>query len=407
MRLPLDGTRVLELGIMQQGPVAAALLGDLGAEVIKIEDPDGGDPGRGVMDILGSAMDGTSIHGLNYYFEAHNRNKKSVAVSLKNEPGRKVVYRLVKRCDVFLSNLRSSGLQKLGMDYNTLREHNPRLIYAHASAFGPRGPERNEPGLDSSGQARSGLMSLVTPAGSPPIDAGMGVLDQASGLMLALATVTALLLREQTGITQQVDVSLLSTAIWLQSMWIQSHLLSGSIPKKPSREKARNPFWNVYRCADDKWLALASPMSDEFWPAFCHELGLLDCLNDLRFATHAERLDHSQYLVSVFDQAFVRRPAAEWFQQLRKIGVMCDLVKSYDEVIKDLQVIENQYIVDFDHPVAGPIKEVGVPIDFFETPAGIHYGAPTLGQHTEEVLLDLGGYTWEDLVSLKEAGIII
>jgi len=403
---PLEGIRVLDMTVFQQGPAAGMYLADMGAEVIKIEDPARGDPGRGVMSLLGSIMSSPTT-GVNYYFEAHNRNKKGIAVDLKKERGREIIYRLVSHSDVFLSNYLPETLKKLGLDYETLSRYNPRLVYALASGYGPRGPDKDKPSFDLAAQARSGMMSIVAEAGQPPLDAGIGTADQLGGLMLAYGILAALLARERLGRGQEVCASLLGSMVSLQSMWVQSYLFSGVLPAKVPREAARNPFWNTYRAGDGKWFILSMARSDEIWEGLCHVLGLEELLTDPRFESHEKRLENGPELIAILDRAFSKFNREELLALLDKAGLICAPVNTYDAVAADPQVKENDYITEIDHPILGRSRVVGIPIHFSLTPAKVVRAAPQLGQHTEEILVEVCGYSWDEIAELKEEGVII
>ena len=406
MASPLEGIRVLDVTAFQQGPAAGMYLADMGAEVIKVEDPVRGDPGRGVMSLLGSLM-GSPTTGINFYFEAHNRNKKGIAVDLKKEGGREAIYRLIPRCDVFLSNYLPETLEGLGLGYATLSRLNPRLIYALASGYGPKGPDKARRSFDLAAQARGGLMSILSEAGQPPVDAGTGTADQVGGLMLAYGVVSALLHRERTGEGQEVNACLLGSLISIQSMWLQAFLVSGQLPAKVPRAQARNPFWNTYRARDDKWFILSMARSDDVWPTLCRVLGLGPLERDPRFDTHDRRLENGRELIAILDRVFATWARQELLPRLEEEGVICAPVNTYREVAQDPQVIINEYITQVDHPVAGRCRMVGIPIHFSQTPVSVARPAPQLGQHTEEILLELGGYTWEEITALKEAEAII
>ena len=406
MSMPLEGIRVLDMTAFQQGPAAGTYLADLGADVIKLEDPRGGDGGRGVMSVLGALM-GSATSGANYYFAAHNRNKRGIAVDVKKEPGRQVIFRLIPHCDVFLSNFLPQTLAGLGLGYAALSEINPRLVYALGSGYGPKGPDRDKPSYDLAAQARSGMMSIVAEPEHPPLDGGIGIADQSGGLMLAYGVLAALLARERTGRGQEITASLLGTAISLQAQWPQAFFFTGQLPAKVPRTEARNPFWNTYQAGDGKWFVLSMTRSDEYWPRLCRVLQRPELAHDPRFATHEQRLANGRALVAIFDQELRARPRDEWLRLMAEAGVICDPVNTYADVVRDPQVLANEYVVEFDHPVAGRTKAIGIPVHFSDTHARMRMPAPELGQHTEEVLLELGGYDWNDIVALKEAGVII
>jgi crotonobetainyl-CoA:carnitine CoA-transferase CaiB-like acyl-CoA transferase len=312
----------------------------------------------------------------------------------------------VSRSDVFLTNYLSPTLSLLGLDYQSLSQHNPRLIYARASGYGARGDERDKPSFDLAAQARGGLMSIIAEAGQHPVDGGVGTVDQAGGLVLALGVVSALLARERLGMGQEINTSLLGTCITLEPMWVQSYLFSGHTPTKPPRSRARNPFWNTYQAGDGKWFVLSTAWSDESWPRLCQVLELSHLEKDPRFDSHQKRVENAKELIVIFDQVFATRSRQECLRHLEAAGQICAPVNNYAEVAEDPQATENQYILPVDHPVLGRSRVVGFPIQFARTPAELRQTAPQLGQHTEEVLLELG-YTWEDVGRFKEAGAII
>jgi crotonobetainyl-CoA:carnitine CoA-transferase CaiB-like acyl-CoA transferase len=250
-------------------------------------------------------------------------------------------------------------------------------------------------------------MSLVSEPERPPLDAGLGTIDQVGGMMLAYGLMVALWAREKTGLGQEVNTSLLGSAISAQAMWMQSYLLSGQSPTRVSRERARSPFWNTYQGGDGRWLVLAMARSDEYWPGLCRAIDREDLLNDPRFESHELRLENGPALVAILDDAFATAPAAEWVTRLQGQGQICDLVRTHAEVASDPQVWANDYIVKIDHDIAGPIETVGIPVHLSRTPGAVRSGAPQLGQHTEEVLIEVGGYTWEELSRLKDEGAII
>jgi len=402
---PLAGIRVVELSAFQQGPAAGMYLADLGAEVIKVEEPTAGDPARSVMGLLGTVMT-APMDGINYYFETHNRGKKSLAVDLRHPEGQALVHRLIARSDVFLSNYLPETLARLGLDPDTLLRHNPRLVYALASGFGPEGPDRDRRAFDLCAQARAGLMSLSAPEGQPPVDLGMGTADQTGGLMLALGIVSALVHRERTGEGQVVNASLLGSALSLHGMWLQAYLFSGTLPRKRPREEARNPFWNLYRAGDGRWFVLSMARSDDVWDGMCRVLGLDSLKEDPRFATHEARMEHSRDLIALLDEVFARWEREPLLRVLESVGVICAPVNTYAEVAQDPQVLANRYITEVDYPLMGRQRVVGTPFHFSRTPAEVRAPAPQLGQHTEEVLLEVLGLDWDALVALKEKGVI-
>lgn len=398
MGMALEGVRVVDMTIGQLGPVASMMLADMGADVIKLEEPLSGDPGRYLHSIMGVDVP------LSFYFENNNRNKRSITVNLKKERGREIVYRLAETSDVFVTNYRRSVAERLRVDYQTLSQYNPRIIYAIGSGFGRRGPDHDKPALDLAAQARGGIMSIIGEPDQPPAPVGVGMADQVGAGLLAYGIVLALFARERTGLGQEVDVSLLAGQAWLGALVLQDYLFYGKehgAMGKVSRASARNPLWNVYRTKDNKWLCLAMLVSEPYWPDFCKVMGIEELEKDPRFESHAAREENAAELISVLDQRFATETRDEWVKRLGQRELIWEPIKDYAEVAADPQMTENEYIVDFDHPLHGPVKEVGIPVELSKTSGKIRKPAPELGQHTEEVLLEIG-YTWEEIAKLRE-----
>jgi crotonobetainyl-CoA:carnitine CoA-transferase CaiB-like acyl-CoA transferase len=405
MPKPLEGIRVLDWTIWQQGPVSTMMLGDLGAEVIKIEERVGGDPGRGVMSI-GGTMTGVSGQR-NYYFEVNNRHKKSLTLNLKTPEAKEIVYKLVEKSDVFVQNFRKGVAAKLGLDYQTLSKHNPKLIYASASGYGPEGPDSGEPSFDYMGLARSGIMNAVGEPDMDPLSITGGIADQMGAIMLAYGVITALLTRERYGIGQEVDTSHLGSMMALQGLNLACRLTLGKEFRRAYRTKAPNPLWNHYKCGDDKWICLAMIQADRYWPDLCKALGIQELEKDPKFATMAVRGKNSEELIAILDKIFAAKPREEWMSILKNGGdFIYTIVNSINDLPDDPQMLANNYVVPYDHPAWGPIKVVGVPVRFSKTPGDPKGVAPEFGEHTEQVLLDLLGYSWEDIGRLKEQEVI-
>ena len=400
---PLQGIRVLEWGVWHQGPHAAAILGDLGADVIKIEDK-AGDPERGLRRERGISLELPG--GRNALFELSNRSKRGITLDLKQERGKEVLYRLVKTADVFIQNYRPGAAQRLGLDYPTLSGLNPRLIYASATGFGQKGPHRSLPALDLLAVGRSGLASLVSDPRTIPLRAMGGLPDQVGAIVLALGVLAALVARERLGVGQELDSSLLGSTLYLEAMILAINLLTGKPYAVVPRERAANPLYNHYRCRDGTWLVLGMVQSDRHWPLCCQALGLAHLEKDPRFATALAREKNSAELVAILDGVFASRSQEEWMALFQERGLWASPVNpSLLDLPQDPQVVANEYIFDFPHPTLGPVKFVGLPVKFSRTPGQIQCPAPELGQHTEEVLLE-AGYTWEEIQELKEAQVI-
>lgn len=404
-KMPLEGIRVLDWTIWQQGPVATSMLGDLGAEVIKIEERISGDPSRGMKRIVG-LVDCELPHGRNHYFEINNRNKKGITVDLKKEKGKKMIYDLVKKSDVFVQNFRASVRFKLGLDYETLSTYNPKLIYANASGYGSKGPDWNKPAFDYAAQGRSGMMYLFSQPGFPPLLGTAGVADQLGATMLSYGILAALLYRERSGEGQEIDVSLMASAMWLQNLDLTGVIMQGQKMRAPFRTKAANPLWNHYQCGDGKWIVLSMTQADRHWPALCKAMGLEELIKDPRFEDVDKKRDNCEVLIAILDKKFTTKSADEWTEIFTKVDIINQVVQELEELIDDPQVIANDYIGDFDHPVLGKIKMVNAPFKFSKSPAKIRLPAPEFGEHTEQVLLDICGYDWDKITELRDEEVI-
>jgi crotonobetainyl-CoA:carnitine CoA-transferase CaiB-like acyl-CoA transferase len=398
MGRPLDGVRILDMTIWQQGTHATALLADLGADVIKIEGPDNPDPGRGV----GFMRPPGSLNG---YFETHNRGKRAIALDVKHPEGRALLLRLAKDADVFTNNMRKGVLERLGLAYADFRAVNPRIIYAVASGYGDEGPERTLPSMDIMAQARGGVMGVTGEPDVPPTLLPAAVADQVGSYFLAHGILAALYMRERTGEGQQIDSSLLGAQIDFQSHLLQSYLFSGVLPQRRTRAQGQ-PLWNTYRGSDGRWFVIGLSQAGRWWPQLVQVLGIEDWEADPRFATHQDRMAHAPELIAKFDELFATRPRDYWVELLSRHQLMAARVQDYAEVEGDPQVVANRYIVEIERPDGRRVKMVNHPVRFGAAPeVGVRGAAPEFGQHTEEVLLE-AGLTWEEITALREKGVI-
>lgn len=403
----MSGIRILDLGMVHAGVASGYMLGDLGAEVIKIEEPEGGDTGRGMTTLFGSQM---VVKGRPVLPELSNRNKKSIALNLKSEEGKKIFYQLVAKSDVFVTNFHPTVLENLGASYETLSKYNPKIIYAICSAYGLHGPKKDvRRGYDPIGLAYSGAMWGVgeRDSGEPQwIVGGWG--DQSAAVFAAYGILAALFYRERTGKGQKLELSLLGSAINIQAMAFNAVGLGAEGYKRQARKRAINPMANHYRCADDEWILLCINQSDRFWHEFCNIMGLEKEENDTRFVDAQTRSKFRMELIQILDQTFARKSLNEWLAlyESRNASFAYSPIKRWAELIDDPQVLENQYMVEFNHPVIGQVKLPGFPVLFSETPAKIQRHAPEHGEHTEEILIDLCKFSWEEIAQLKVKGVI-
>lgn len=391
----LEGIRVLDLTIWQQGPYASAMLADLGADVVKIEGPDLPDPGRRFLfrrDL-----------GLSPYYEAHNRGKRSLALDLKHPRGKELFLHLIKGADVFLHNLRGGAVERLGLDYKAVSKVNPRIVYAHASAWGGEGPDVNLGSYDILAQARGGLMMMNGEPEGSPLPAPVPVADQVGAIVAAFAIVVALFHRERTGQGQELNVSLLGSQLALQSFNVMSYLLTGRLPQRQPRG-GFGPLWNTYKGSDGRHFSLAM-LEDRWWPGVCRAIDEPELENDPRFETTQSRFQNRQELTAHLDEVFARRPAREWVRRFQERDLMAAPVQNYEELVNDPQVIANAYIQEVERPGREAVQMVGLPIKFGETPAEIRGMAPALGEHTRELLLK-SGLAREEIDGLESDGVI-
>ena len=409
MTTVLDGIRVLELTQWAYVPSAGAILADWGATVLKVEHPVQGDPIRG---LVSSAMtpNGASS-AVDFMWQIPNRGKRSIGVDLTTPGGRDLIYRLAAGCDVFLTSFLEPARKKLGLDLDDIRAHNPSIVYARGSGQGPRGPEGHKGGFDlGSFWSRGGPSASVTPDDQPyPLGMpGGGFGDYTSGMALAGGIAAALVRRERTGEGAVVDGSLLNTAMWTMSPGIVSSLLFGpSLPPPPPspRSQPTNPLVGVYRTKDNRFVNLVFLQSDRYWPDFCRNVGRPELLDDARFAEAAARAEHREEFVAVLDELFAERTLDEWRDVLDRADGVWAPVQTVADVGHDRQALANGYLRDVVTNDGTALTLVACPVQFDETPPALT-GAPELGQHTEEVLLELG-LTWDEITMHKERGDII
>jgi len=396
----LEGLKVVSMGQIVVIPAASSTLADWGAEVIKLE-PLTGEMHRGLR-----RAQSIETGEINWVMQVLNRNKKSLALNLKSEPGLEIFYKLIQQSDIFLYNYELSSLKKLKIDYATLSQINPRLIYAAVSGYGSVGPDKDERGYDfTAGWARSGMMYLIGEPGTPPAPQRVGIIDSMTGAHLVGAICAALLQREKTGKGQEIEISLYHTAVWSLCVDIQA-ALAGNVPVKHDRTKAQNPIWNSYRTRDDRWFWLAMLQPDPAWPGFCQAIERPELENDPRFNSLEARRENCEELIHIIDEVLATRTMAEWEKRFKEHDCMYGRVQTPVEVTTDPQALANDFFVEVEHSSAGKIRLVSTPVKFSQNPATIKSPCPELGQHNEEILLDLG-YSWDDIARFKEQGVIL
>ena len=393
--LPLAGYRVLELAHLVAGPLCGLYLADMGADVVKMEHPAGGDASRTVY--------GTHLAGESAVFLTVNRNKRSVALDLAGDAGRALFYRLAERADVVIEAYRGGVAEKLGIDDGRLRPLNPQLVYCSLSAFGPDGPWRDKPGVDMLIQAMGGLMAVTGEMDGGPVLTGAPVLDTIGALLAGQGIVTALLHRERTGQGQRLDVSLLGGGLLAQAARLSVFLATG---REPGRLGSAHPYLSPFQAfaARDGWIYVAVWI-ERLWAPFCAAIGREALAGDPRFASAAARIEHGKELSAILDAIFHQRTVREWMAALEAHDVLCAPVNRYADLPDDPQIRATGMIVDDEHPRGGHFRTLGPAIAFAATPGTLRTPAPALGEHTDEVLAELGVAPAE-VRALRAAGVL-
>ncbi len=394
--LPLDGVRILAVSQFGAGPFATSLLADLGAEVVKIEDPrTGGDSARTVPPFLIGETD-------SLYFQSFNRNKKSVALNLEDERGRAVFHRLVTQARVVFNNLRGDLPERLGLTYETLGKQNPRIVCCSLSGFGRSGPRRADPAYDNLIQALAGYMALTGEPGGPPTKCGVSVIDFAGGYAAMIGLLVALFDAERTGVGRDVDVGLLDTAVHMLNYLAIWYLNEGFQPGRiaDSGHPVLVPAQNF--ATVDGTVAVVC-FKEKFWERLCDRIGRSDLAQDPRFLRFADRLAHKSELIAILRPLFATRTTAEWVQILSG-QVPCAAVNDLPAALADPQVLARDMIVEIEHPTRGRIREVGSPIKLEGSSMPLA-PAPALGQHTSEILRE-AGVSAEEIAALRRDQVI-
>ena len=393
---PLDGVRVVDLSRVLAGPYCSMLLADMGAEVIKIENPGKGDDTRG----WGPPF----IDGESAYYLSINRNKKSLTLNLKAGKGKEILRGLIRRSDILVENFRQGTMERLGFGYQAVRELNPRLIYCSISGFGRTGPMADRPGYDLIVQGEGGLMSITGFPDGPPTKVGVAIGDLVAGMFAAQGILLALLARERTGRGQLVDVALLDGQIAILTFQAGIYFATGKAPARMGNQHPTIAPYETFR-ARDGYVNIAVG-NDPLWEAFCRAIGREDLLERPEFKTVALRVQNRPALLQVLDEVMAARTTQEWLAILGKAGVPCGPINTVAEVCEDPQIRAREMVLEVPHPTLGRVRLTGIPIKLSETPGAVEAPPPLLGQHTEEVLTQLLGYSRGQVETLRQEGIV-
>lgn len=397
MAQPLEGIEILDLTRALSGPYATMILSDLGADVVKIERPVVGDISRG---------NGPHVKGLSTSFLSLNRGKKSITLDLASGQGRDIFLKLVKHFDVVVENFVPGTMEKLGIGYETVRQQNPRIVYAACSGFGQDGPYANRPAFDVIVQAMGGIMSITGEPGGAPVRPGASLGDISAGLFLSTAILAALNERHTSGQGQMIDISMLDCQLAIQEHAFVSYLATGEVPRAiGTRHPVFTPF-QVFQTKDGYIAVTTMGGVHDQWPLFCSVIGRLDIIDDERLETGWLRTQNYEILEPILTEAMKAKTSEEWLKEFEAVGIPCGPVNTIDQVAADPQVRAREMIVEVSHPMAGSFKVVNTPIKLLRTPGKLRGACPDLGEHTEDVLGRLLGLTSEEISELKTANVI-
>jgi crotonobetainyl-CoA:carnitine CoA-transferase CaiB-like acyl-CoA transferase len=401
-----DGVTVIEWGHFLLVPTATVTLADWGADVIKVEHfKAGGDQMRFPSDVEGQPPPDDIKPSL--WFHYFNRGKRSLGLDMMTESGLEIIRELVKRADVFVSNYDLRATEKAKMDYDSLREINPKLVYCHCTGYGSEGPDRYKPGFESPAWwARSGMMDRFAGGSKEPETCRIGMGDITASQSVAGAISAALLYREKTGKGQKIDINLYHQAVWATSFDIGAALHQGVNLRRIDRANHTNFMTNSYKCKDEKWIMLQMPHTDRYWPSLCQAIEKPEWEQDPRFDSHNKRMEQKSTLIPAMELIMAQKTAKEWEAIAQNYDLVLGRVQTPLEVANDPQAWENNFFVEVDYGPQQRFKAINSPVKFSETPGLIRGLGPELGQHTEEILLDFG-YNWDDLIRFKSQGAIM
>ena len=397
--LPLSGLRVLDVGTYIAAPVTALVLGEYGADVVKVEQPGVGDPNRVIQ-----ASHAYPKSPVNYPWEMDSRNKRSIALDLHHPEGRAALERLIARADVLVTNFPLKLRERMRLRWEDLRDAHPRLVYASLTGFGEAGPERDQPGFDSTAYfARSGFLDINRYEDQPPHFSMPAAGDRATAMSLVAAILLALMRRSRSGRGGRVSTSLLAAGLWSNGVAVQAALVGATLPLRPPRDRPRSALGNCYLCKDGRWFSIALPMEERFWPGLCRVIRRPELEHDARFASTAERRANAAALTRVFDEVFAQQDWAVWRERLIAERMIFSPITRVEDLVDDPQARAAQAIVETDNP-AMPLT-LAVPFRIEGVEPRRAGPAPALGEHSSEILREVG-FAAEEIERLRAAGVV-
>ena len=402
---PLNGIRVFDLTRVLAGPSCTQILGDLGADVIKIERPERGDDTRKYGPPFVLDVDGTETTESGYYLSA-NRNKRSVTLNLTGAEGQSLAKRMINQCQVLAENFKVGNLAKFGLDYASLKAENPGLVYCSITGFGQTGPKAKRPGYDFMAQGLGGIMSITGPPGGEPHRVGIPIADLTAGLWATISINAALRHREVTGEGQHLDISLLDTQVSLLSIQGLNYLTSGEVPGLLGNAHPNIVPYQVFPTADGNIIVAVG--NDDQFKRYCEFAGVPELINDERFVSNKARVQNREALTQILNEVMRQNPSAYWLEELEKNKITCGPINNIDQVFADTQVVARDMRIEMNHPATGgePVSLIGSPSKMSVTEVSYRHAPPMLGQHTEEVLEELLGLDAAECNRLREQGVI-
>jgi crotonobetainyl-CoA:carnitine CoA-transferase CaiB-like acyl-CoA transferase len=391
--LPLEGIKIIDLTRILSGPYCTMTLADLGADVIKIESPAGDDTRQ-----WGPPF----VEGESAYYLSVNRNKKSVTLNLKEEKGKEVFFKLLEDADVVVENFRPGTLDRLGIGYEVLKQHNPGIILASISGFGQTGAYAQKPGYDVLAQGMGGLMSVTGEPDGQPLKAGFSIADVGAGMWAAFGIMVALWERQRSGEGQWVDASLLDTIVSWQTYHAGNYFATGNDPKSLGGAHPNIVPYQTFKAADGYFILAVG--NDSLWQKFLGAMNM-KTLEDPKFKTNPERVANRDELIAILKEAFTLKTVNEWVELFEGVKIPCGPVNKFSDILNDQHIKEREMVVEQQHPVLGSLKMLGIPVKLSRTPGKVNTVPPDLGQHTNEILQQLG-YSDDEITKMQKDGVI-